>query len=74
MMFRKKDKRFFGNDIAPDCAYCAYGSGTGESIRCSAGAGARASGPCPRFRYDPLKRAPDGTPELPKHTPEDFTL
>lgn len=73
IMFYKKDKKLFGNDIEPKCEYCAHSVGSGEDLRCSAGLETGASS-CARFRYDPLKRAPDDPPELKKQPPEDFSL
>lgn len=73
-MFHRKNRRFFGNDIAPKCEYCANSAGSGEDLRCSAGLTAGSAESCARFRYDPLRRAPADSPEIRKPQPEDFKL
>jgi hypothetical protein len=66
MMFWKRKSKLFGNGIEPDCSYCAnFSDGACRLNR---------DGPCGGFRYDPLKRTPDGTPALKKHDPGEFKL
>lgn len=73
-MFHRKNKKLFGNGIEPKCEYCANSAGSGEELRCSAGLEVGLAGTCARFRYDPLKRAPNDSPEIGKHAPEEFKL
>lgn len=73
-MLHKKNKKLFGNGIEPKCEYCANSCGAGEKFHCSAGLGTGHAEPCPKFRYDPLRRTPTDTPEIQKQSPEDFKL
>lgn len=66
-MFWNRKKKLLGNDVEPDCAYCAHAAENG----CALGAGSR---PCGRFRYDPLRRTPEAAPPLKPHDPDEFKL
>lgn len=66
-MFWKKKKKLFGNEVEPDCAYCANSSGE----TCTLDSTQR---PCEHFHYDPLKRTPDAAPLLKHYNENEFKL
>lgn len=72
-MFRRKKEALFGNRIDPDCTVCTHyeeESGTCTLLKEKNPDGAG----CRHFTYDPLRRAPKGTPRLRDYDPEDFVL
>ena len=73
-MFIQKRKKLFGNTITPSCDYCQYVTvgNDGKKI-CRTGI-MSPEGSCKKYVYDPLKREPKPTPELPKFTADDFKL
>lgn len=66
-MFGKKKVKLFGNEIEPNCAYCANFSDGICRVNLK-------GPPCGSFRYDPLKRTPEHSPALKDYNPDDFKL
>lgn len=67
----------FNNDIDPCCSYCRSGSKISSTeVACLRRGVVEASGSCPRFKYDPLKRMPSHMAPLrtDKFKNEDFSL
>ncbi len=58
------------------CAICQFGSKAADSdlILCVKKGVLQPDYKCKAFKYDPLKRVPKRTPELPEYTFEDFKL
>lgn len=69
-------KKLFGNNIAPSCACCHFGTiaPDGKMIQCSKRGLVAPVYKCNKFTYDPLKRVPKRLPPLPTFSPEDFDL
>lgn len=69
-------RKLYGEAVEPACEYCAHGrpSKDGKSILCERHGVLPPDYRCRRFRYDPLKRKPRPAPELPRFSPEDFSL
>ncbi len=53
-------KKFFGNDIKPQCEYCLYGvrAKEGNKVLCEKRGLVSADSNCPKYIYSPLKRIP----------------
>ena len=60
MRLLKNKSRVFGQNIAPDCAYCANGA-PGGCLKSKE----MKDGRCAAFDYDPLRRRPRIAPPLP---------
>lgn len=73
-MFWKKKP--FGEDIAPACLYCAYGTYNSNQtmILCKRCGVVSPNYHCRRFQYDPLLRVPKRGPILPSFTSDDFKM
>lgn len=67
-------KKLFGNSITPSCEYCrnVIKSANGELI-CQNGMQSLEK-VCKKYIYDPLKREPKATPNLPRYNAEDFKI
>lgn len=73
-MFGRKKKPLFGNEIAPDCSYCAHGPGPAENCAFLHVGEDGTPASCLAFQYDPLLRTPYAPPPLKKHDPSEFEL
>ncbi len=73
-MFGRKKEPLFGNEIEPDCSYCAHGPGPAENCNCKQFGEGETPASCRAFQYDPLRRSPDAPPPLKKHDPSEFEL
>ena len=53
-------KKYFGNDIQPQCQYCAFGTRAkdGGKVLCEKRSLVNGDASCPKFSYSPLKRIP----------------
>ena len=53
-------KKYFGNDIQPQCQYCAFGTRAkdGGKVLCEKRGLVNGDASCPKFSYSPLKRIP----------------
>ncbi len=66
-------KNLFGNSVTPLCEYCRYAAKNPEGkIFCLNGN--PVDNVCKKYIYDPLKREPKSTPNLPKYRAEDFKI
>ncbi|NLJ30379.1 MAG: hypothetical protein GX424_02040 [Clostridiales bacterium] len=74
MFGKKKNQELFGRNIDATCEYCANYSDFDGAAVCRLGRRMPPDGACPRFSYDPLKRAPRNLPPLKPHDPEEFEL
>ena len=74
-MARKKQVRFFGNNIAPNCSWCVHASAH-NTEECALHQCIDLSGKCADFDYDPLRREPQREKRLDTEQfgLEDFTL
>lgn len=73
-MFGRKKTKLFGNHIEVKCEYCESGSEDDGASVCKLNCTPEPDGSCPRFSYDPLKRAPKNSPVLRPHDVEEFKL
>ncbi|XOQ43937.1 MAG: tRNA-uridine aminocarboxypropyltransferase [Clostridium sp.] len=73
-MFKRKKEPLFGNNIEPDCSYCAHGPGPAETCPYRQVDKDDATKSCRAFQYDPLMRAPYAPPPLKKHDPGEFEI
>ncbi len=67
-------KKLFGKNITPSCEYCQFSvkkKGGNTICRYSIPSEDRV---CKKYIYDPLKREPKNTPNIPRFSPEDFIL
>ncbi len=69
-----RKNEFFGNQIPPQCDYCAHAANASNGISCLLGQAISESGVCRHFRYDPLRRVPMVQPPVPKPDSEEFKL
>ncbi len=68
-------KRLFGADIKPDCAYCSKNATPAlPNVTCTAGCKIDENGVCKRFSYDPLLRKPKTQPVLGSFDKDEFAL
>ena len=76
MAKNKKNTPLFGSKIPPRCEYCFNNVGPEQQPVCKLGLKMPDSGKCPRYRYNPLLRAPRSNPSLPGAglDPEEFKL
>lgn len=53
-------KKYFGNDIEPQCQYCAFGTRAkdGGKVLCEKRGLVNGDASCNKFSYSPLKRIP----------------
>lgn len=67
--------KIFG-DVEPKCAYCEHGQIASNStqVLCIKRGIFDLSYSCRKFKYDPLKKIPQETPELQQYSAEDFSL
>lgn len=74
-LFKKKVK-LFGNNIAPACEYCEFGSKRSDKamILCDKKGIVSPYYSCNKYSYNPVKRNPKRRPDLPDFSKEDFTL
>ena len=56
-MAKRKQIRFFGSHIAPNCSWCVHASAH-NSEECALHKCLDPSGKCADFDYDPLRREP----------------
>jgi hypothetical protein len=56
-LFRKKEKKLFGDNITPDCSYCANNAGGIDQVFCSLEKEMK-NGKCRKYCYNPLLRKP----------------
>ena len=73
-MIGKKKAKLFGNHIDVKCEYCKNSSDYDGASVCKLNRSLLPDGTCPRFTYDPLRRAPQNLPPLGLHDPEEFKL
>ena len=67
-------KNLFGNTITPSCEYCRYVTKSADGkLVCQSGIKSPEQ-TCKKYTYDPLKREPKSTPNLPKYSAEDFKI
>lgn len=59
-MFSMAKKKYFGNDIPPQCQYCNFGTRAtnGENVLCEKRGLVAGDFSCPKYIYSPLKRIP----------------
>ena len=69
-------KKAFGKNIKSSCEYCVHGSSSsdGSMILCTKKGMVDLFYHCRRFSYDPIKREPSKSLELPEFGKEDFSL
>ncbi|MFQ9991521.1 nucleoside recognition domain-containing protein [Ruthenibacterium lactatiformans] len=68
-------KPLFGRDIPPACEYCSHVVRAADgSLRCTRRGAVQPFDHCRAFSYDPLRRVPRRTPQLPTFSPDDFKL
>lgn len=70
------NKKFFKSDIPPACAYCSHGRSItgGKEVFCLKKGIVDANNSCRAFKYDVLKRKPQGTSIEKNYSEEDFKL
>lgn len=66
-------KKLFGGNISCSCEYCTHNTARDGDVACEKNKTIK-RGKCRSFSYDPFRRVPHGTPELPQYSPEDFAL
>lgn len=74
MLFHKRKKNYFDEEIEVSCQYCRYGFDFDGAAVCRLGRSRNPDGSCRKFQYDPLKRQPYAPPPLREFDPEDFKL
>lgn len=69
-------RRLFKNNIEKNCAYCMRGYilSNGTECLCDKYGIITAVTGCKKFKYDPLKRVPHRTPDLPNHEDLEFSI
>ncbi len=69
-------KKILGRNVEPRCGYCQRGtrSPDGKTVLCPKKGVLDKDDFCKKFRYDPLKRIPRGTPEILSFSERDFSL
>lgn len=67
-------KKLFGNNIRPECRYCAYCTVNGSEAVCSKKGKVDIRDKCIRFKYDPLMRVPELAPLPREYSPEEFKI
>lgn len=66
----------FGKDISPKCLYCEHGVAvcSGAEILCKKKGVMQPDSFCKKFKYDPIKRAPQTAKIASDFSAEDFSL
>ena len=54
MLFHKRKKNYFDEEIEVSCQYCRYGSDFDGAAVCRLGRSRNPDGSCRKFQYDPL--------------------
>ncbi len=73
-MIGKKKTKLFGNQVEVKCEYCFNSSDYDGACVCRLNRYLQPDGSCSRFKYDPLRRAPENPPPLVIHNADEFKL
>jgi hypothetical protein len=77
MMHKMKNTTLFkAKEFPPACEYCLRGkhSPDGSCVLCAERGVMLMQSQCKKYQYDPLKRRPRPTPQLPDFDPEQFVI
>lgn len=71
-----KSGKLYSKEISPKCLYCSRGRQVngGKEILCLKMGVMQPDSCCKKFKYDPLKRAPETLKLKTDFSPEDFKL
>lgn len=67
--------KIFG-EVEPKCAYCEHGQIASNSVQvlCIKRGIFDLNHSCKKFKYDPLKKIPQASPDMQEYSEEDFTI
>jgi hypothetical protein len=76
MSDKKQKSLYLTKKYDPSCALCLHGKPApdGSCVLCSLRGVMRPNSSCKKYEYDPIKRRPDRTPQLPEFDPEQFAI